>query len=71
MVFTDGDGYKNRATPPVTNHRAYFQPLIVESFYGWDKDALAFLTELSRQEAVFLIDPDKERLSYWFSSLAF
>ena len=28
-----------------------FQPLVVETFGGWDKDALAFLKELGRQDA--------------------
>ena len=29
----------------------FFQPLVVESFGGWDKDALGFLKELGRQQA--------------------
>ena len=29
----------------------FFQPLVVESFGGWDSDALVFLKELGRQDA--------------------
>ena len=33
------------------NQGVFFQPLVVESFGGWDSDALKFLKELGRQEA--------------------
>ena len=29
----------------------FFQPLVVETFGGWDADALGFLKELARQDA--------------------
>ena len=29
----------------------YFQPLIVETFGGWDRDAISFLKELARLSA--------------------
>ena len=33
------------------NQGVFFQPLVVESFGGWDRDALTFLKELGRQGA--------------------
>ena len=29
----------------------FFQPLVVETFGGWDSDALKFLKEIGRQDA--------------------
>ena len=29
----------------------FFQPLVVETFGGWDKDALIFLKKIARQSA--------------------
>ena len=48
----------------------FFQPLVVESFGGWDKDALSFLKELGRQDARrWGKDPSME-IKYFFQRLS-
>ena len=47
-----------------------FQPLVVESFGGWDKDALAFLKELSRQDARRWGKDSAQEIRYFFQRLS-
>ena len=43
---------KNRAHFDHCNAQGiFFQPLVVETFGGWDRDALSFLKEMGRQDA--------------------
>ena len=48
----------------------FFQPLVVETFGGWDRDALAFLKEMGRQDARrWGKDPALE-IKYFFQRLS-
>ena len=48
----------------------HFQPLVVESFGGWDKDALIFLKELSRQDARRWGKDSALEIKYFFQRLS-
>ena len=48
----------------------HFQPLVVESFGGWDKDALVFLKELSRQDARRWGKDSALEIKYFFQRLS-
>ena len=48
----------------------HFQPLVVESFGGWDKDALKFLKELSRQDARRWGKDSALEIKYFFQRLS-
>ena len=47
-----------------------FQPLVVETFGGWDKDALAFQKELSRQDARRWGKDSALEIKYFFQRLS-
>ena len=47
-----------------------FQPLVVETFGGWDKDALSFLKELSRQDARRWGKDSAQEIKYFFQRLS-
>ena len=48
----------------------FFQPLVVESFGGWDKDALVFLKELARQDARRWGRDSALEIKYFFQRLS-
>ena len=48
----------------------HFQPLVVESFGGWDKDALVFLKELARQDARRWGRDSALEIKYFFQRLS-
>ena len=48
----------------------FFQPLVVESFGGWDRDALLFLKELGRQDARRWGKDPAQEIRYFFQRLS-
>ena len=48
----------------------FFQPLVVETFGGWDKDALGFLRELGRQDARRWGKDSGLEIKYFFQRLS-
>ena len=48
----------------------FFQPLVVETFGGWDSDALVFLKELGRQDARRWGKDSALEIKYFFQRLS-
>ena len=48
----------------------FFQPLVVETFGGWDKDATKFLKSIARQDARRWGKEDSIEIKHFFQRLS-